>query len=45
MGLFDSDPLGFSRDLLMVGAWGINLAIAELLIRRAFAARTSGAVI
>lgn len=45
MGLFDTDPLGFSRDLLMVGAWVINLAIAELLIRRAFTPRTSGAVI
>lgn len=45
MGLFDTEPLGFSRDLLMVGAWAINLAIAELLIRRAFAARTTGAVI
>ena len=45
MGLFDTEPLGFSRDVLMVGAWAFNLAIAEFLIRRAFAARTSGAVI
>ena len=45
MALFDTELQGFSRDLLMVGAWAINLAIAELLIRRAFAARTSGAVI
>lgn len=45
MGLFDTEPLGFSRDVLMVGAWAINLAIAELLIRRAFATRASGAVI
>ena len=45
MGLFDTEPSGFSRDVLMVGAWAINLAIAELLIRRAFATRTSGAVI
>jgi len=37
MTLFDTEPLGFSRDILMVGAWGINLAVAELLIRRAFA--------
>ena len=45
IGLFDTEPLGFSRDVLMVGAWAFNLAIAEFLIRRAFAARTSGAVI
>lgn len=45
MTVFDTAPLGVSRDLLMVGAWAINLAIAELLIRRAFAARASGAVI
>jgi uncharacterized membrane protein len=45
MGLFDIEPLGFSRDVLMVGAWAINLAIAEFLIRRAFAVRAPGAVI
>lgn len=45
MGLFDIEPLGFSRDVLMVGAWAIKLAIAEFLIRRAFAVRASGAVI
>ena len=45
MALFDTELQGFSRDLLMAGAWAINLAIAEFLIRRAFAARTSGAVI
>ncbi|WP_298976112.1 DUF2306 domain-containing protein [uncultured Roseobacter sp.] len=45
MALIDTELLGFWRDLLLVGAWAINLAVAELLIRRAFAARTSGAVI
>jgi uncharacterized membrane protein len=45
MALFDFEPLGSSRDILMVGAWVINLAAAELLIRRAFATRTSSAVI
>lgn len=45
MAVFDTEPLGFSRDLLMVGAWAINLAVAELLIRHAFATRTSGAVV
>jgi uncharacterized membrane protein len=45
MALFDSEPLGFSRDILMVGAWVINLSVAELLIHRAFATRTSSAVI
>lgn len=45
MVLFDTELQGFSRDLLMVGAWVINLAAAELLIHRAFATRTSSAVI
>lgn len=45
MALLGTELQGFSRDLMMVGAWVINLAIAELLIRRAFPARTSGAVI
>ncbi len=45
MALFDTELQGFSRDVLMVGAWAINLAIAELLIRRAFVARTSGVTI
>jgi hypothetical protein len=39
MALFDSEPLGFSRDILMVGAWVINLMVAELLIHRVFATR------
>lgn len=29
-----TEPLGFARDLLMIGAWVINLAAAEMLIRR-----------
>ncbi|WP_282127750.1 DUF2306 domain-containing protein [Roseobacter litoralis] len=45
MALFDTELQGFARDLLMVGAWTINLAIAELLICRTFAARISDAVI
>ncbi len=45
MALFDTEPLGLSRDILMVGAWAINLAIAELLIHRAFATRTSGVAV
>ena len=44
MALFDTEPHGFSRDLLMVGAWAINLAVVELLIRRTFTTRTSHAV-
>jgi hypothetical protein len=27
MALFDFEPLGSSRDILMVGAWVINLAV------------------
>lgn len=45
MALFDTEPLGISRDILMVGAWVINLAATELLIRRAFAPRASSGVI
>ncbi|AVL52916.1 DUF2306 domain-containing protein [Roseobacter denitrificans] len=33
MALTKTEPFGFARDLLMVGAWVINLAVAELLIR------------
>jgi hypothetical protein len=33
-----TEPLGLDRDLLMVGAWVINLAVAELLIRHSVAA-------
>ena len=40
-----TEPLGLHRDLLMVGAWAINLAVAELLIRRIFATRRQGAAI
>lgn len=38
-----TEPLGLGRDLLIVGAWIINLAVAELLIRRSFATRTFSA--
>ncbi|MFN3262137.1 MAG: DUF2306 domain-containing protein [Pikeienuella sp.] len=40
-----TEPLGFARDLLMVGAWAINLAVAELLIQRIFATRAFPAAI
>lgn len=33
--LVGADPLGVSRDVLMVAAWIINLAIAEVFVRRA----------
>ena len=45
MIFFGAEPLGLARDLLMVGAWAINLAVAELLIRRTGAARTFPAAI
>jgi uncharacterized membrane protein len=46
MILYDAEPLGLGRDILMVGAWVINLAVAERLIRgngpaRSFPAATS----
>jgi hypothetical protein len=40
-----TEPLGLDRDLLMVGAWAINLAVAELLIRRIFATRRQPAAV
>ena len=45
MILFQTEPLGFARDILMVGAWAINLAVAERLIRRIFKKRTFTAAI
>jgi uncharacterized membrane protein len=45
MALFETEPLGLSRDVLMVGAWAINLTVAELLIRRTFALHITGAAI
>lgn len=39
MILFEADPLGFVRDVLMVAAWAINIGVAEILIHRAFDAR------
>ncbi|GAB5463338.1 DUF2306 domain-containing protein [Hoeflea alexandrii] len=41
MALTGVEPLGLVRDLIMVSAWGANLVVVELLIRRASAARTS----
>lgn len=35
----DAEPLGFPRDVLMVSAWVINIAVAEFLIRRLFVLR------
>jgi uncharacterized membrane protein len=40
-----TEPLGLDRDLLMVGAWVVNLAVAELFIRRVFATPTPSAAI
>lgn len=37
--IFETEPLGLTRDLLMVWAWVINLACAEILIRRNCATR------
>ena len=45
MAVFETEPLGLSRDLLMIGAWVINLSVAELIIRRAIAARAPGVVV
>lgn len=45
MILFRTEPLGLNRDLIMVGAWLINLAVAELLIRSLFATHKSLAAI
>ena len=42
--LFGAEPLGFSRDVLMVAAWVTNLVIAEAIIRRADLARHTRAV-
>ncbi len=39
MALFSAEPLGFSRDVLMVAAWVTNLVIAEAIIRRATPSR------
>ncbi|SFS13827.1 DUF2306 domain-containing protein [Yoonia litorea] len=44
MALFGAEPSGFSRDVLMVAAWVINLVIAEAIIRHADLARPTRAV-
>lgn len=38
---FGTEPLGFPRDILMVAAWLINIAAAEVLIRRMIAPRSA----
>lgn len=39
MAFSGSEPLGLFRDVLMVVAWAINIAIAEMLLRRISAPR------
>ncbi|WP_299627778.1 DUF2306 domain-containing protein [uncultured Tateyamaria sp.] len=43
MAIFGAEPLGLSRDVLMVAAWVLNLAVAEAFIRRAAPRRVSHA--
>lgn len=43
MALFGVEPIGSTRDVLMVLAWAINIAVAEIMIRRPFASRTGKA--
>ena len=45
MILFETEPLGISRDLMMVAGWAINIGIAEILIHRAFGTRRSRATV
>lgn len=45
MIFMNTEPLGIDRDLMMIGAWIINLAVAELLIRHIFATHTFPAAI
>lgn len=45
MTFFGTEPLGVSRDLMMVAAWAINIGIAEVLIHRAFGTRRTRATI
>jgi len=45
MILFGREPLGVVRDVMMVAAWAINIAIAEILIHRAFEAPGTRATI
>lgn len=44
MAVSETELLGFPRDAVMVLAWGINIAIAEILIRRTFAPRAAPVV-
>ncbi len=39
MAVIGTEPLGLSRDGLMITAWGLNLTVAELTISRLFAPR------
>ena len=41
MIVFGTEPLGFPRDALMVAAWVINIAAAEILIRRMIVPRSA----
>ncbi|GGH20997.1 Predicted membrane protein [Cribrihabitans marinus] len=45
MIFFGTEPLGVSRDLMMVAAWAINIGVAEVLIHRAFGTRRSRATV
>lgn len=45
MAVFGVEQLGFQRDVLMVAAWAINIAAAEIMIRRAFGTRATRAAI
>lgn len=40
MVFFGTELLGPQRDVMMVFAWGLNLLVAEIIIRRIFAPRT-----
>lgn len=41
MTVFGTEPLGLQRDIVMVLSWGINIAIAEILIHQVYAPRTT----
>ena len=41
MVAFGTEPQGLLRDVIMVSAWGLNFLVAEFLISKMFAPRTS----
>lgn len=43
--LLETEPMGLARDVLMVGAWVLNLAVAECVIRGIFATRPLAATV